>query len=155
MSETKQDFLNKEGLANRKPERVTHSLFLTSDFFDPLDLPQVKYELLRAARVDNISVTEACKLFGFSREYFYRLERAFMKHGYVSVIGSTMGRRPIIALNQEIVGFIVHRKLEESRLSGESLRKEVLQHYSVDCSRRTVERILEKLGLEKKGRFRV
>jgi len=155
MSETKQDFLNKEGLANRRAERVTHSLFLTLDFFDPLDLPQVKYELLRAARVDNISVTEACNLFGFSREYFYRLEKAFMKHGYVSVIGSAMGRRPIIALNQEIVSFIVHRKMEEPRLSGKALRKEILQQYSIDCSRRTVERIIEKLGLEKKGRYRV
>ncbi len=155
MSETKQDFLNKEGLANRRAERVTHSLFLTLDFFDPLDLPQVKYELLRAARVDNISVTEACNLFGFSREYFYRLEKAFMKHGYVSVIGSAMGRRPIIALNQEIVSFIVHRKMEEPRLSGMALRKEILQQYSIDCSGRTVERIIEKLGLEKKGRYRV
>lgn len=155
MSETKQDFLNKEGLANRRAERVTHSLFLTLDFFDPLDLPQVKYELLRAARIDNISVTEACNLFGFSREYFYRLEKAFMKHGYVSVIGSAMGRRPIIALNQEIVSFIVHRKMEEPRLSGKALRKEILQQYSIDCSRRTVERIIEKLGLEKKGRYRV
>jgi transposase len=154
MSETKQDFLNKEGLANRRAERVTHSLFLTLDFFDPLDLPQVKYELLRAARVDNISVTEACNLFGFSREYFYRLEKAFMKHGYVSVIGSTMGRRPIIALNQEIVSFIVHRKMEEPRLSGKALRKEILQQYSIDCSRRTVERIIEKLGLKKKGRYK-
>lgn len=153
MSETKQDFLNKEGLANRRAERVTHSLFLTLDFFDPLDLPQVKYELLRAARVDNISVAEACNLFGFSREYFYRLEKAFMKHGYVSVIGSAMGRRPIIALNQEIVSFIVHRKMEKPRLSGEALRKEILQQYSIDCSRRTVERIIEKLGLEKKGRY--
>ena len=155
MSETKQDFLNKEGLANRRAERVTHSLFLTLDFFDPLDLPQVKYELLRAARVDNISVTEACNLFGFSREYFYRLEKAFMKHGYVSLIGSAMGRRPIIALNQEIVSFIVHRKMEEPRVSGKALRKEILQQYSIDCSRRTVERIIEKLGLEKKGRYRV
>lgn len=154
MSETKQDFLNKEGLANRRAERVTHSLFLTLDFFDPLDLPQVKYELLRAARVDNISVTEACNLFGFSREYFYRLEKAFMKHGYVSLIGSAMGRRPIIALNQEIVSFIVHRKMEEPRLSGKALRKEILQQYSIDCSRRTVERIIEKLGLEKKGRYK-
>ena len=115
----------------------------------------MKYELLRAARVDNISVTEACNLFGFSREYFYRLEKAFMKHGYVSVIGSAMGRRPIIALNQEIVSFIVHRKMEEPRLSGMALRKEILQQYSIDCSGRTVERIIEKLGLEKKGRYRV
>ena len=155
MSDTKNEFLNQEGLLNRRAERVAHPLFLTLDFFDALDLPQVKYELLRAARVDNISVVEACKLFGFSREYFYRLEKYFMERGYVSLIGSPMGRRPMIGLNHEIVTFIVHRKMEKPQLSGEALRKEILQQYSIDCSRRTTERIIEKLGLGKKGRYRI
>ena len=58
-----------------------YPLFQTNDFFDPLDLPQVRYEMLRIARVDDLSVTEVCKLFGFSREYFYRLEHDFMSQG--------------------------------------------------------------------------
>jgi len=33
-----------------------------------------------------------------------------MSRGYVSLLGSLRGRRPLIALNQEIVNFIVHRK---------------------------------------------
>jgi transposase len=107
--------------------------------------------MIRAGRVENISVAQACKLFGFSREYFYKLERSFMARGYVALLGSTMGRRPIIALNQEIVNFIVHRKIEQPTLSGESLRQEIQKLYNVDCSRRTVERIVEKLGLTKKG----
>jgi len=107
--------------------------------------------MIRAGRVENISVAQACKLFGFSREYFYKLERSFMARGYVGLLGSTMGRRPIIALNQEIVNFIVHRKIEQPTLSGESLRQELQKLYNVDCSRRTVERIVEKLGLTKKG----
>ena len=107
--------------------------------------------MIRAARVENITVAKACKLFGFSREYFYKLERSFMVRGYVALLGSTMGRRPIIALNQEIVNFIVHRKVEQSTISGERLRQEIQKIYHVDCSRRTVERIVEKLGLTKKG----
>ena len=150
MKESKKLFLEKEGLLNTKPQRVSHSLFETLDFFDPLDLPQVRYEMIRSARVDKISVAAACKLFGFSREYFYKLERAFMARGYVAMLGSTMGRRPIIALNQEIINFIVHRKIEEAGLSGEKLRQEIQGLYKVDCSRRTVERIIEKLGLSKK-----
>ena len=113
MTDTKKKFLEQEGLINPKPERVSHPLFETLNFFDPLDLPQVRYELIRAGRVENISVAQACKLFGFSREYFYKLERSFMARGYVGLLGSTMGRRPIIALNQEIVNFIVHRKMEQ------------------------------------------
>ena len=140
-----------EGLLNAKPERVSHPLFETIDFFDPFDLPQVRYEMIRYARVEKLPVAEACKLFGFSREYFYKLERAFMARGFVSLLGSTMGRRPIIALNQEIVNFITHRKMEKAGLSGEKLRQEIQGLYKVDCSRRTVERIVENLGLSKKG----
>ena len=151
MNETKSQFLAKEGLLNPKPERISSPLFQTLDFFDPFDLPQVRYEMLRAARSDTMSVAEACRLFGFSREYFYRLERMFMQRGYVALLGSSMGRRPLLALNQEIVNFIIHRKLEQPQLSGENLRQEILRLYKVDCSRRTVERIVGKTGLSKKG----
>jgi len=147
----KTKFLRKEGLINPKPERVTHPLFETHDFFDRLDLPQVRYEMLRMARVEQIPVTDACRLFGFSREYFYRLERQFMSRGYVSLLGSLRGRRPLIALNQEIVNFIVHRKMTKPSLTGEDLRNEIKTTYQVECSRRTVERIIERLELGKRG----
>lgn len=151
MSQSKVEFLRSEGLLNSRPERVTHPLFESVPFFDPLDLPQVRYELLRAARAENLPVAQACRLLGFSREYFYRLERTFMKRGYVALIGAPRGRRPLLALNPEILTFIVHRKLEQPQLSGEQLRKEILQRYKVACSRRTVERIIEKVGAGRRG----
>jgi transposase len=150
-SNDKINFLQKEGLLNPKPERVRHSLFQANDFFDPLDLPQVRYEMLRMARVDHAPVSEACKQFGFSREYFYRLERDFLLRGYVSLLGSFRGRRPLIALNQEIVNFIIHRKMTTPNLTGEDIHKELKTTYQVECSRRTVERIIKKLELGKKG----
>lgn len=150
-NDAKTKFLQKEGLINPKPERVIHSIFQTHDFFDPLDLPQVRYEMLRIARVERIPVTDACRLFGFSREYFYRLEREFMSRGYVSLLGSFRGRRPLIALNQEIVNFIIHRKMTTPSLTGEDLRNEIKTSYQVECSRRTVERIIERLEVGKRG----
>ncbi len=151
MEQPKIDFLKSQGLLNPRPERVTHPLFKTLEFFDPRDLPQVRYEMLRAARVEQASVTKACKLLGFSREYFYRLERAFIERGYIALVGSPKGRPPLLALNQEIVHFIVHRKLEQPRMSGEELSKEILKLYKVDCSGRTVERIVAKVGAGKGG----
>lgn len=151
MSKNKIEFLKKEGILNTKPDRILCKKFQDIDFFDPLDLPQVRYEMLRSARVEKVPVAKACKTFGFSREYFYRLERGFMEQGYAYLLGSRKGRRPVIALNQEIVNFIVHRKIEEPNISGERLRIEILRLYKVDCSRRTVERIVEQLGLGKKG----
>ncbi len=151
MTDTKTEFLKKEGLINPKPERVRYQLFTSNDFFDPMDLPQVRYEMIRTARIGNINVTEACRLFGFSREYFYKLERDFMKRGFVALLGSQKGRRPLIALNNEIVNLIIHRKIDNPDLSGEDLKKEIMKIYKLDCSRRTVERIIEKSGIGKKG----
>lgn len=151
MGNDKVEFLKKEGMLNPKPERVLHPLFQDQAFFDPLDLPQVRYEMLRSARADKLTVTEVCHLFGFSREYFYRLERGFMSRGYAGLLGAPRGRRPLVALNQEIVNYIIYRKMSEPWLTGEELRKELKEIYKVDCSRRTVERIIKKLQLGKKG----
>ena len=90
-------------------------------------------------------------MLGLSREYFYRLERKFGERGYVALLGSPKGRPPLLALNQEILNFIVYRKLEQPQVSGEQLRKEILKLHKVDCSRRTVERIIEKMGIGKGG----
>jgi len=151
MNQEKIDFLKGEGLLNPRPERIAVPCFQTNPFFDPQDLPQVRYEMLRAVRAESASVVEICRQFGFSREYFYRLERAFMGHGYAALLGGSRGRPPIIAGKPDIVHFIVQRKIENPRLSGEDLREEILRVYEVDCSRRTVERILQKTGLEKGG----
>jgi transposase len=152
MSQSKIEFLKNEGLLNPRPQAVQSPEFRGQKFFDPLDLPQVRYEMLRAARVGTRSVAEACRQFGFSREYFYQLERAFSRQGYMALISTRTGRRPILALNQEIIAFILHRKLELTSVSGEQLRQEIRQHYKVNCSLRTVQRIVEKLGFRKKGR---
>ena len=152
MIQTKIDFLAKESLLNPKPDRIKHPLFQTTDFFDPLDLPQVRYEMLRTVRIENKSITEACRLFGFSREYFYKLDRQFKDGGFLALLNSPKaGRRPIIALKQEIVNFIIRRKLESAKLSGDELRKEIEKNYKTVCSTRTVERIVEKAGVGKKN----
>lgn len=151
MSQEKRDFLKGEGLLNPRPERITDPHFQTNPFFDRQDLPQVRYEMLRAVRAENGSVVEACRQFGFCREYFYRLEHAFMERGYVALLGTPKGRPPIIASRPDLVRFIVQRKIKEPGLSGEDLRQEILRLYKVDCSRRTVERILQKSGFEKGG----
>ena len=69
----------------------------------------------------------------------------------MGLLGARKGRRPVIALNQEIVNYVARLKMEEPGLSGEKLRKEIFRIYKVECSRRTVERIVEQLGLGKRG----
>ena len=55
--------LKEQGAHNQHPERIKDEHFLDStlEFFDPNDLVQVKYEMLRSIEKEGISVTEASK----------------------------------------------------------------------------------------------
>ena len=75
----KPERLKEYGAFNPHPEKVTEELFLDSllDFFDPRDLIQVKYEMLRAVDKEGRSVKEASEAFGFSRPAFYQAQSQF------------------------------------------------------------------------------
>src|ERR1700677_699095 len=47
----KTEALRQHGSLNPHPEAVRHELFQSSEFFDPADLVQVKYEMLRQVLV--------------------------------------------------------------------------------------------------------
>src|SRR5579863_4307408 len=68
--------LREQGAVNPRPQTVTDDLFTASEFFDPNDLVQVKYEMLRRVEKDGQSVTEAAVKFGFSRPSFYQAQCA-------------------------------------------------------------------------------
>ena len=67
----KHDALQQQGCLNPRPEQVADPLFQQSDFFDPNDLVQVKYEMLRRVQIDQQPVRQAAAAFGFSRPTYY------------------------------------------------------------------------------------
>ena len=61
----KQKALRHQGTLNPRPQDVRHPLFRDGDFFDPDDMIQVKYEMLRQVHVDNLSISQAPTSLGF------------------------------------------------------------------------------------------
>ena len=51
--DSKGESLRQQGVLNPHPEKVADPLFHDSEFFDPRDLVQVKYEMLRRVRVEH------------------------------------------------------------------------------------------------------
>ena len=51
----KPDRLRGTGTLNPHPERVRDRRFAASDFFDPRDLLQVRYEMVRLVRIDRLT----------------------------------------------------------------------------------------------------
>jgi len=134
------------GTLNPHPEAVRSDLF-KAEFFDPCDLAQVKYEMLRAHKVDEDPVAEACRQFGFSRETFYRIERAFHELGFCSFLPAKRGRKGPIKLKGEVLEFALAKQKEDPDLDPGRLADLIRERYGIPIHRTTVLR-----GMKKKRR---
>ncbi len=98
---SKLDALQQSGTLNMHPDEVIDELFLNNEFFDPCDLMQVKYEMLRRVKLDGWSVSEASRSFGFSRPSFYMAQEDFSRVGLVGFVPKPRG--PQVALIDPLI----------------------------------------------------
>lgn len=73
--------LQEHGAAHPRPHAVTDPLFRDSAFFDPNDLVQVKYEMLRSVEKEGRAVVDAAEAFGLSRPVYYVTSDQFKREG--------------------------------------------------------------------------
>jgi transposase len=132
------------GTLNPHPERVQVGLFEKLDFFDPHDRAQVKYEMLRSHRVDGDTVAEVCRQFGFSRESFYQIWRAFRERGFGALLPEKRGRKGPSKLKGEVLEFVLERKEEAPEAAPGQLAELIAERYGVRLHRTTVMRALKK-----------
>jgi transposase len=131
------------GTLNPDPEAVRSELFKL-DFFDPCDRAQVKYEMLRAHSVDGDPIAEACRHFGFSRESFYQIERAFRELGFSSLLPEKRGRKGPVKLKGEVLEFALEKKKEDPDIDPGRLAALIRERYGTDLHRTTVMRGIKK-----------
>jgi len=104
MSDEKLHRLRQSHTLHPHPDQVRDPLFTSgSPFFDPRDLVQVKYELLRRVRVDGYSVSEAAALFALSRPTFYAAKSAWEEAGISGLLPQATGPRHGHKLTGEII----------------------------------------------------
>src|ERR1700733_2378252 len=83
--------LQRHGALHRSPETVQDELFRGHPFFDPRDLVQVKYEMVRRVEKESWSPTQAAASFGFSRPAFYAAQKALKTKGLSGLIPKKRG----------------------------------------------------------------
>ena len=149
---SKQQNLKQQGTFNRRCESVRAPLFDTSAFFDPEDLVQVKYEMLRRVQVDQDSVTESASAFGFSRLTFYQTKEAFQRDGLNGLTPRKRGPQKPHKLTAEVVRFIVEQLEDEPIPSWRVLAERVKERFDLVVNPRSIARVV-KLQ-EKKRRSR-
>jgi transposase len=136
----KQRRLRQFGTLHARPEAVIHPLFQDSEFFDARDSLQVKYEMLRLVRVENGSVSEAAKAFGFSRPSFYQAQAAFEQRGLAGLIPQKPGPRGGHKLTPTVMEFLRQARLAEPALRAERLASLVKENFGLEVHPRSIER---------------
>jgi transposase len=138
----KQKALRQHGTLNPRPQDVRHPLFQDSDFFDPDDLLQVKYEMLRQVHVDNRPISQAAHEFGFSRPSFYQTNTAFEQAGLSGLVPLKRGPRSGHKLIPEVMEAVRAMRIADPSLSFVQLAALVKTDFNIEVHPRSIERQL-------------
>jgi len=132
--------LREQGAVNPRPQAVADDLFTASEFFDPRDLIQVKYEMLRRVEKDGQSVTQAAAGFGFSRPSFYQAQSALAQRGLAGLIPLKRGPKQARKLSVAVLEFVQKERRDDPSLSARDLVRRIQERYAVTVHPRTIER---------------
>nr|WP_245462714.1 helix-turn-helix domain containing protein [Rhizobium leguminosarum] len=128
------------GALNPKPEGVRAPWFREAGFFDPLDLVQVKYEMLRHAREEGANKADAAALFGLSRQTYYQAEAAFERDGMSSLLPRTRGPKSAHKLTGEVMRLVEEHLDANGQLQARSLADLVHARLGISVHPRSIER---------------
>jgi transposase len=138
----KAESLRAQGTLNPRPHAIKSELFQDSDFFDPRDLVQAKYEMLRGARVEGSPVSLAADTFGFSRPTFYQARAAFERDGLAGLIPRKRGPRRAHKLTPEVVEFVEQSRAQDESIGARELAHLIKERFGISIHPRTIERTL-------------
>ncbi|MBL9136217.1 MAG: helix-turn-helix domain containing protein [Verrucomicrobiales bacterium] len=132
--------LQHSGTFNPRAERVRHSMFQASEFFDPGDLLQLKYEALRALKHDGYSIARAAQEFGLSRPTIYQAQRQFQAGGLEALLPGKRGPKGAHKLTAEVREFIADLRRDDSLLAPKELAARVHRRFALEVHPRTIEK---------------
>ncbi len=138
------DSLKKYGCLNKSPDKVKEALFKENDFFDPYDLLQVKYEMLRKVSRNKKSIREATKAFGFSRPSFYKANQSFEKDGLTGLISKKTGPQKASKLNDKIMIFINELIKTNTGIRAPKIAEKIFNEFRIKVHPRSIERAISR-----------
>lgn len=144
--------LRASGAVTPHPEAVTDPLFLGSDFLDPRDLVQVKYEMVRRVQVEGQTVSQVVKAFGFSRPTFYQARAALAEAGLPGLLPRRRGPQHAHKLRAEVLDFLVQTRAADPTVTSRALVPRIQERFGVVVHPRTIERGLARR--QKRGALR-
>ena len=149
-SAEKRAALRRHHALNPHPQAVRDAAFSGgSPFFDPEDLVQVKYEMLRRVREEGERVTQASAAFGLSRPSFYAAQAAFREAGLPGLVPQRPGPRRAHKLSGPVLDLLEQALAAEPALTSAALAGLLAERLALRVHPRSVERALARRA--KKG----
>jgi len=142
--DTKVAALQATGTLNRRPQAVTDPLFRTGGFFDPRDLLQVRYEMVRRHLVEDEPVATTAQLFGVSLPTAYQAHAAFKAGGLAGLLPKRRGPKHGHKLTPEILLHLEQRRRERPNLRTGDLLADLQRTFGLTLHRRSIERLLSR-----------
>ena len=127
---------------NPHPEKVTDSSFVPGGFFDPDDLVQVKYEMVRRAAADGVPPSRAAASFGFSRQSFYTAKQTLAERGLAGLLPGKPGPKGGHKLTGEVLDFLEDLLRADPDRPAADLAAEVERRFGTPVHPRSVRRAL-------------
>ena len=139
----RQQALKAQGAVHPHPQGVADPLFRDSAFFDPNDLVQVKYEMLRSVQMEGRAVVEAAEAFGLSRPVFYVTQQVFQREGLPGLLPRKRGPKQAHKLTDEVLAVLAQSvRASEHMPSGEKLAALLTQRCGIQAHPRSILRRL-------------
>ncbi len=138
----KAEALAQDGTLNPASAKVRDPKFREGGFFDPRDIVQVKYEMLRQVSVENASVTNVSGDFGVSRPTFYQARSDFDGAGIAGLVPKKRGPRGPNKLQGEILAFLKFHWTPGQPIRARELAVLVRNQFGLDVHPRTIERAI-------------
>ena len=136
--------LKANGTYNEHSNAVKAEHFHHGIFFDPRDLIQVKYEMVRSVEKDNLSVTEATLQYGFSRQTFYTCKEALEQEGIGGLVPKKTGPKTGYKLDDARKQFIDSYLQNHPKAKSDDIRLAIEEKYGIQLNTRTIDRYLAK-----------
>ena len=137
---SKADVLLEEGTLNPASEKVLDPKFRESEFFDPRDIVQVKYEMLRRVSVENASVTDAALEYGVSRPTYYQAKANLEEAGIAALVPKKPGPRGPHKIQGEVLAFLKKQLVPGQPIRARELATLVRQEFDLQVHPRSIER---------------
>jgi transposase len=137
---SKADVLRAEGTLNPAPEKVLDPKFRESEFFDPRDIVQVKYEMVRRVSVESAPVTDVARQYGVSRPTFYQAKAELQGAGIGGLLPKKRGPRGGHKIQGQVLAFLKERVVVGEPIRARELAAQIQEQFGLQVHPRTIER---------------